>query len=69
MPNVYIREAIYIESSVGTHVSRDDRVQVNPNASITASSIRDFTRMNPPTFFASKVENDQKGLYIKYSRY
>ena len=35
---------------------------MNPNASTTASRIRDFIRMIPPTFFGSKVEKDPQGF-------
>ena len=50
MSNVKIREAIH-------------NLKVNPNASTTASRIRDFTRMHEsPTFFNSKVEKDPKGF-------
>ena len=63
MSNVEIRSAIHnLTQVLATQVARDIRVQVNPNASTTASRIRDFTRMNPPTFFVSKVEEDPQGF-------
>ncbi|XP_049360185.1 uncharacterized protein LOC125824884, partial [Solanum verrucosum] len=63
MSNVEIRSAIHnLTQVLATQVARDARVQVNPNASTTASRISYFTRMNPPTFFGSKVEEDQQGF-------
>ena len=64
MSNVKIRAAIHSLTQVlATTIGRDVRVQVNPNASTTASRIRDFTRMyESPTFFGSKVEEDPQGF-------
>ena len=36
--------------------------KVNPNFSTTDLCIRDFTRMNPPIFYGSKVEEDPQGI-------
>uniref|UniRef100_M1DGG8 Gag-pol polyprotein n=1 Tax=Solanum tuberosum TaxID=4113 RepID=M1DGG8_SOLTU len=63
MSNVEIRSVIHnLTQVLATQVPRHARVTVNPNASTTASRIRDFTRMNPPTFFGSKVEEDPQGF-------
>ena len=45
-----------------TKVSRDTRAQVNLHTSTNTSTIRYFTRINPPTFFGAKVEEDPQGL-------
>lgn len=47
---------------LATLVSSDTRVQVNPNANTTTSRSWDFTRMNPPTIYGSKVEEDPQGF-------
>ena len=47
---------------LATHISRDTRYKVNPTASNTSSRIRDFTTMNPPTFFGSNMEEDPQGF-------
>ena len=63
MSNVEIRSAIYSLTQVfSTQVAKDARVQVNRNANTTISRIRDFTRMNPPTFYGFKVEKDPQGF-------
>ncbi|TMX01860.1 hypothetical protein EJD97_023393, partial [Solanum chilense] len=63
MSNVEIRSSIHsLMQMLATQVSRDTRVQVNPNANTTASRNRDFTRMNPLTFYGSKVEEDSQGF-------
>ena len=53
---------------LATKVSRDTRVKVNPNANTSASRIKDFTRMNPPTFFGSMVEKDLQGPMMNSSK-
>ena len=35
---------------------------MNLNASTTTSRIRDFTKINPPTFLGSKVNEDPQGF-------
>ncbi|KAK4712764.1 hypothetical protein R3W88_018671 [Solanum pinnatisectum] len=63
MSNVVIRMTIQnLTHVLAAQVTSDARVQVNPNARKTTSRIRDFKRMNPPTFFGSKVEEDPQGF-------
>ena len=63
MSNVEIRSAINgLTQVLSKQVARDSSIQVNRNASTTNLGIRDFTRMNPPTFFFSKVDEDPQGF-------
>ncbi|XP_015078416.1 uncharacterized protein LOC107022265 [Solanum pennellii] len=63
MSNVEIRSAIHSLTQVlDTQVARDTMVKVNLNANTTASRIRDFTRINPPTFYGSNAEEDAQGF-------
>lgn len=66
MSNVEMREAIHSLTQVlATQVARDNRVKVFPNSSTTVSNVRDFTRMNSPTFFGSKMEEDVQGFTVE----
>ena len=61
MSTVERRSTICCLSQVlATQVARDTRVKLNPNASTTSSRIRDFTRINPPNFYVSKVKELSK---------
>lgn len=57
--NVGISQTIHrLTQVLDTQVANYVRVQVKPNASTTTSRIRDFTWMNPTSFFCSKVEEN-----------
>ena len=49
---------------INNHVVAQANLGVGPqpNASFPASSIKDFMRMNPPTFHCTKVDEDPKAL-------
>ena len=48
-----------------SQVSREEKLEVNPNVNTTTSRIRDFTRMNLPSFYDSFAEEDPQGLIDK----
>ena len=49
------------------HVIVQDKVGLGPqpNASTPASRIRDFTRINHPTFYCTKVDEDTQGFIVE----
>ncbi|PHU30365.1 hypothetical protein BC332_02458 [Capsicum chinense] len=47
-----------LAQSVASQNKRPTVVQANPVANSAAARIRDFTRMNPPSFFGSKPDKD-----------
>ncbi|XP_049394719.1 uncharacterized protein LOC125859009 [Solanum stenotomum] len=61
MTNGEIREAfLSLARAMTTQANTDVRPRVNAIESIVASRLRDFKRMNPPTFLGSKVDEDPK---------
>ena len=59
MSNVKIRSVYQLfYQAITAQVKRDARSQVKSNVRTTASRITYFTRMNPPLFFGSKVEEE-----------
>ena len=66
MSNLEIGSYIHSLTQVlATQVARDTRMQVNPNDNTAASGIRDFTSVNPPTLYGSKVEEDPQRFIYK----
>ena len=56
MANGEIREALLtLARAMTTQVNRDIGPSVNTMESTMTSRLRDFLRMNPPTFISSKV--------------
>ncbi|WMV08472.1 hypothetical protein MTR67_001857, partial [Solanum verrucosum] len=49
-----------LAQAMTTQDNREVVVLVNPNMGMKASRIREFTRMNPPEFHGSKVEEDSQ---------
>ena len=53
--------------SMTTQANREVVPRANQHVGTMASRLRDFTRMNPPTFYGSKVEEDpQEFIYETY---
>ena len=44
--------------SMMTQSYTDVMIHVNPNKGMAVTRVRDFSRMNPPKFHSSKVEED-----------
>ncbi|WMV08894.1 hypothetical protein MTR67_002279 [Solanum verrucosum] len=59
MSNEEVRSAFQmLARALATQANRDVVALVNPNANSTASSVRDFARMNSPEFHCSKMGED-----------
>ena len=46
--------------AITAQANREVVLRENQHASIMATRVRNFTRMNPPVFFGSKVDEDHK---------
>lgn len=44
------------------HANREIWPCVHQNSTTMASHLRDFTKMNPPMFFASKIREDHQDI-------
>ncbi|XP_049364265.1 uncharacterized protein LOC125829028 [Solanum verrucosum] len=57
--NGEFRSAFQVFSqAVMTQANREEVSPVNPSVGTTVARIRDFTKMNPPKFYGSKLEED-----------
>lgn len=60
--NVQIQVVTTQSKSLNTQTKQDVGPKVNTNVSPMASRLREFTRMSPPMFFCSKVNEDLKSF-------
>lgn len=60
--NVEIQVVTTQAKSLITQTNQDVGPKVNPNVSTMASKLRKFTRMSPPMFFCSKIDEDLKSF-------
>ncbi|XP_049345422.1 uncharacterized protein LOC125809933 [Solanum verrucosum] len=76
MTNEEVRPALLIMAQAVTtqaqamtaQANKDVRPRVNANESSMASRLRDFSRMNPPEFLATKVEEDPQRFVDEVSK-
>ena len=56
-----IRTALLqMAKTIMDQANREDMPQPHQQVTIIASSLMDYTRMNPPSFYGSKVDEDPK---------
>ena len=55
--------------AITSQATREGAPRENPHASTTASRLRDFTTMNPPVYYGSRLMRIHKSLWMSFTRF
>lgn len=64
--NVELRDSL---QAMKAQVNREIVILINPNVGLVDSSVTNFTRINPSTFYISKVEEYPQELLMTFVRF